>query len=216
MDGPGEPAMTRDERKRAEIRKAALEVFLEGGFLAATVDEIAAAAHTSKRTVYHHFDDKTGLFRAAIRGTIAPMQRSLADVIERAASHDARSSLHGLVRGLMQIIVTPDVARLRRVVIAEADRFPDLAAEWYELGPAQTIDRLERYLARLDSAGEISVPDVRTAAEQLLWLTISTPLNRLMFAPSGTSEASSELERVADAAFETFWTAFGRPQHHQR
>ncbi|MCC6792553.1 MAG: TetR/AcrR family transcriptional regulator, partial [Thermomicrobiales bacterium] len=172
---------------------------------------IAAKARTSKRTVYQHFGDKEGLFRAVIRSTIGPMQRSLQEQIAVVADADARASLRTLVRGLATIVVTPQVVRLRRIVIAEADRFPDLAAEWHDLGPEQTVGRIEEYLAALTRLGALRIDDTRVAAEHLLWLTISTPLNRLMFAPSGTSVSHAELERVADASFEAFWRAYGEP-----
>lgn len=201
-------AQMRGDAKRDAIIAAALRVFLETGYLGTSVDDIAAAAQASKRTVYSHFGDKEGLFREVIRSTIAPMQDALQHQLDRAPRHDARKALRSVARSLATIIVTPQVVRLRRVVIAETDRFPDLAAEWYQLGPGQTIDRLAAYLDELDG---LTIPDPRVAAEHLLWLVVSEPLNRLMFAPSGTTIGTAELSDAAGRAFETFWRAYGRP-----
>lgn len=205
-----QPGRARSEQKRRQILDAALPIFLTGGYLGTSVDEIAAAGSTSKRTVYNHFGDKEGLFRAVIASTIAPMQEALQANIDLAAAGDPREALRSLVHDLAAIIVRPDVIRLRRVVIAECDRFPDLAAEWYRLGPDQTIERLARYLAQMAASGDLRVGESRLAAEHLLWLAISTPLNRLMFAPSGTTVDPAEVRRNAEAAFELFWSAYGQ------
>lgn len=185
--------------------RAALEVFLETGYLGTSVDDIAAAAHASKRTVYSHFGDKEGLFREVIRSTIAPMQAALQQQLDLARNDDPWVSLRAVTRSLATIVVTPNVVRLRRVLSAEADRFPDLADEWYRLGPAQTIDHLADWLA----ASGLRITDPRTAAEQLLWLVISAPLNRLMFAPSGQTARPDELDRAASTAYDLFRLAYG-------
>lgn len=204
-----QPGRKRSERKREQIIHAALPLFLAGGYLGTSVDDIATAAGASKRTVYSHFGDKESLFRSVIAGTITPMQQNLQSRIDLAAGQDPRESLQSLIHSLGTIILEPDVIRLRRVVIAECDRFPDLAAEWYRLGPEQTVERLSSYLAGLAASGALHIEDSRLAAEHLLWLAISTPLNRLMFAPSGTSADPAQLERNAKAAFELFWSAYG-------
>ena len=196
----------RGDAKRGEIMQAALGAFLDRGYLGTSVDEIAAAAHASKRTVYSHFGDKEALFREVIRSTIAPMQEALQRRLDLAPRDDAQEALRSITRSLATIIVTPQVVRLRRVVIAETDRFPDLAAEWYRLGPGQTVDRLVGFLGELDG---LTIPDPRVAAEQLLWLVASEPLNRLMFTPSGTTVSAAELERTASRAFDVFWRAYG-------
>lgn len=206
MAGTVRTPQVRGAAKRDEIMQAALGAFLDRGYLGTSVDEIAAAAHASKRTVYSHFGDKEALFREVIRSTIAPMQKALQSQLDLASRDDPREALRSITRGLATIIVTPQVVRLRRVVIAETDRFPDLAAEWYRLGPEQTVDRLAAYLGELDG---LAIPDLRVAAEQLLWLVVSEPLNRLMFAPSGTTVSAAELELTARHAFDAFWRAYG-------
>ncbi len=195
----------RGDAKRDAIVRAALEVFLEAGYLGTSVDDVAAAAHASKRTVYSHFGDKERLFREVIRSSIAPMQAALEQQLDLARGDDPWEALRTVTRSLASIVVTPNVVRMRRVLSAEADRFPDLAEEWYRLGPVQTVDRLADWLTE----SGLPIPDARTAAEHLLWLVISTPLNRLMFAPSGQVPEPGELDRAASAAFDLFRLAYG-------
>lgn len=137
------------------------------------------------------------------------MNLSVSEQLALAAETEPRDSVHQVMRGLAEIIVTPHVVRLRRVVIAETDRFPDLAAEWYHLGPARTVDRLATYLTALSASGDLVLDDPRTAAEHLLWLAISTQLNRLMFMESGSSLDPDLSMAAADAGFEGFWRAYG-------
>jgi TetR/AcrR family transcriptional repressor of mexJK operon len=196
----------RGDAKRDEIMKAALAVFLDRGYLGASVDEIAMAARASKRTVYSHFGDKEALFREVIRSTIAPMQEALQHQLDLLPRDNPREALRSTAHTLATVIVTPQVVRLRRVVIAETDRFPELSAEWHRLGPGQTVDRLATYLSGLDG---LRLPDPRVAAQQLLWLVVSEPLNRLMFAPSGTAPEPGEIERAATEAVDVLWGAYG-------
>ncbi|MBX6752463.1 MAG: TetR/AcrR family transcriptional regulator [Micromonosporaceae bacterium] len=213
MAGTERTPQVRGAARREEIMQAALDAFLDRGYLGTSVDEIAAAARASKRTVYSHFGDKEALFREVIRSTIAPMQEALQRELDTASRDDPRESIRSIARSLATIILAPQVVRLRRVVIAETDRFPDLAAEWYRLGPGQTVERLAAYLGDLDG---LSIPDLRVAAEQLLWLVVSEPLNRLMFAPSGTTVSPAEIERTASHAFDAFWRAYGPDNDRKR
>src|SRR5580658_4576820 len=59
---------TADERRarETEILTAALGVFLRSGYGASTVDELAAAAQVTKRTLYVYYGDKAGLFAAMV------------------------------------------------------------------------------------------------------------------------------------------------------
>lgn len=205
---PTRTPQVRGDAKRDEIMKAALDVFLDNGYLGTSVDEIAAAAHASKRTVYSHFGDKEALFREVVRSTIAPSQEMLQHRLDLAPRDDPQQALRAVAHSLATIIVTPQVVRLRRVISAETDRFPELAAEWYRLGPGQTVHRLAAYLGQL---GGLDIADLDVAAGQLLWLVVSEPLNRLMFAPSGTSPDPGELARAATAAVDVFWRAYGPP-----
>jgi TetR/AcrR family transcriptional repressor of mexJK operon len=94
-------------------------------------------------------------------------------------------------------------------MIAEADRFPDVSAEWFELGAGQTRSRLSVWFRLLADTGRLRLDDPDMAAEQFLWLAVSTPLNTLMFAPSGTTFPAGEAHRYADAGVDVFVAAYG-------
>lgn len=205
----GAAGRVRGEAKRDQLVAAALGEFLAHGYAGTSVNQVAAAARASKRTVYAHFPDKERMFREVIASTIEPMQRALQGQLDLLPADDPGEALRALINRLASLVVTPRVVQLRRLVIAETDRFPDLAAEWYRLGPAQTISRISKYLEALLKAHRLRIDDTDEAAEELLWLSVSPALNRLLFQPSGTQVTPEELARTSSRAFDTFWLAHG-------
>jgi TetR/AcrR family transcriptional repressor of mexJK operon len=206
-----EPAegLTRTDRKRAAIVAAALPVFLQGGYLAASMDEVANRAQVSKQTVYKQFTDKAALFRHVAAATIEPMQAALGSVLDiRPDTDDLSRDLRTVARRLVATVTSPDLVALRRIIIAEADRFPDIAQQWYDLGPRHTARRLAELFAALARAGRLTVPDPQTAAEHFLWLAVSAPLNQLMFAPSGTGYPQQRAQTHVDEAVRVFLAAY--------
>ena len=84
-----------------EILDAALGVFAEKGFAAAKLTEIARRAGVSKAALYLYFETKEDLFRAAVRGLVAPNLAAIAAALEasEAAVRRARAAAAGRRRG---------------------------------------------------------------------------------------------------------------------
>ncbi|MEU6151977.1 TetR/AcrR family transcriptional regulator [Actinosynnema sp. NPDC047251] len=199
---------TRSARKRRAILDAARTVFLRNGYQGAGMDEIAALAEVSKQTVYKHFADKERLFTEIITADIrAGEQRSDAVLESLPESTDPEADLREIARRLVTVVTRPHLVRMRRVVIGEADRFPDLARAWYTSGPERGYERLAHRFAQLGDQGRLTTPDPLLAAQQFVWLALSVPLNRAMFDPEPFTTA--ELHRFADEAVRTFLAAFG-------
>jgi TetR/AcrR family transcriptional repressor of mexJK operon len=190
---------TRSARKNAAIVAAARRVFLARGYADASMDEVAKAAAVSKQTVYKHFSAKKALFEHVMRATSEPMHAAIHEAIGGTGELD----LQAYGEALLAQVVAPDVVRLRHIILAEADRFPDLAAAWHAQGPAKTIDDLAGRL------GGWNLPDPHSAAEQLMWLLIADPLMRSMFVPGATLTAAERTARVR-AAISTFRAAYGQ------
>src|SRR5690349_4791847 len=58
-------------RTRAAVVEAARELFLRKGYASTTMEEIAAAAGLTKRTLYNNYPDKETLFRQIVTETLA-------------------------------------------------------------------------------------------------------------------------------------------------
>ncbi|MBO0826100.1 MAG: helix-turn-helix transcriptional regulator, partial [Actinobacteria bacterium] len=122
---------TRSERRRRAIMRAAAEVFLQHGYLGATTDEVAARASVSKQTLYKHFSDKQHMFSDIILDTTLQVVDGLSSAVAgtlQGAQHtqDVRRALRDLADGFLDVLLQPEVIRLRRLVIAEAGRFPEI------------------------------------------------------------------------------------------
>ena len=74
----------------------------------------------------------------------------------------------------------PDVLRLRRLVIGEVARFPELGEAFYELGPKRAAEQMALALRQCGCQHGLSLEDPDMAAEHLLCLILSIPLNRAM------------------------------------
>jgi TetR/AcrR family transcriptional regulator, mexJK operon transcriptional repressor len=80
----------------------------------------------------------------------------------------------------LEIVVTPRLMQLRRVVIGEMARFPELGALLHGRGPARSIDRLAAVFAQFAEAGALSLDNPRNAAAFFNWLVMGEPVNNAM------------------------------------
>ena len=118
---------SRSGRKHRAILEAASTVFLRNGYLGTSMDEIAALAQVSKQTVYKHFADKESLFTAVVTVAVdAAGDPVTAEATALADSDDLEADLLVLARDQLGKVMQPHLMRLRRLVIGEAGRFPEL------------------------------------------------------------------------------------------
>jgi TetR/AcrR family transcriptional regulator, mexJK operon transcriptional repressor len=206
--------LSRSARKRKLILDAATAAFLSRGYDGTSMDDVAALAAVSKPTVYKHFADKERLFYEIILATTDQMSELVRLVAEAFVDtddleRDLRVFAHQFIAALMQ----PEVLRLRRLVIANADRFPEMGRAWYEHGFERALATLASQFGRLTELQLLDADDPEMAANHFVGLLLWIPVNKVMF--SGESAASSdvELERYADAAVRVFLRAYGRNGH---
>jgi TetR/AcrR family transcriptional regulator, mexJK operon transcriptional repressor len=203
-------AETRTGRKRRAILAAATTLFLREGYQATSMDQIAAAASVSKQTVYKQFADKESLFREIVTGTVAEISDPVADqVAGLPSSTDPAAALRDLARALLSRVIQPRVMQLRRLVIGEAGRFPELGRLFYDSGPGRTIDALAAAFESLAARGTLRLKDPRLAAEHFNWLVMSALLNRVMLCGETGLPAQADLDRYADAGTQAFLAAYG-------
>src|SRR6266567_973653 len=116
----------RANRKRLQIRQAAVAAFLRTGYVGTSMDDIAAAAKVSKQTVYKHFGSKEELFVAILEATVGDV---MDEVFERVgAPQDRQGGLEAELlttgRRLIVLVMQPELLALRRLMTGEASRFP--------------------------------------------------------------------------------------------
>ena len=118
----------RSARKRRAILDAATEVFLKSGYLGTNMDEIAALSAVSKQTVYKHFSSKEALFIEIVSGmTTGAGDLVHNDVEQLPEGDDLAAYLVEYALRQLTVVLTPRIMQLRRLVIGEVTRFPELA-----------------------------------------------------------------------------------------
>ena len=169
--------------KRQAILATAEEAFLAAHYDSVTMDDLAHSSGVSKQTVYAHFGTKEQLFIELVTS----MTRLAGDDVHQVAAVPVESSdriapaLESILSRQLAAVLQPRMLRLRRLVIGEVPRFPELARAVYEHGPQRAVAALAQMLTDLDARDFLSVPDPRRAATQLNWLVMGAPVNDAMF-----------------------------------
>jgi TetR/AcrR family transcriptional repressor of mexJK operon len=205
---------TRSARKDREIIEAATAAFVSSGYDGTSMEEIATKAKVSKQTVYKHFTDKETLFGEVVRSTANRAN----DVIELVATllSDAESvdrALGQLARSLIATLMDEELLKLRRLIIANADRMPQLGRDWYEKGFERMLATMAECFQKLTDRGLMQTRDHHLAASHFFGMLLWIPMNEAMFTGNSGPRSKAELEQHADASTEAFLIAYGaRPK----
>lgn len=204
---------TQSARKHKAIVEAATTVFLNKGYLGASMDEIASLAAVSKKTVYKHFTDKERLFTEIVIATTDQVDAVVRHVADTTAHpDDLNKDLSELARWMLTTIMQPRLVQLRRLIIASADRFPDLGRIWYERGFERVLTTLATSFHRHAEHGGLRVDDPLLAAHHFAGLLLWIPMNKVMFC-GDDAYSDAELDHYAQQAVDTFLNAYGpRPE----
>lgn len=206
----GEPG--RSERKHRAILDAAAEIFLHQGFSGTSMDEIAARAAVSKQTVYKHFESKETLFIGVVQSmTDQATGRVQTDMHDATDADALREQLRAYAERQLMVVLTPPLMQLRRLVIAEVMRFPELGRTLYEAGPGNAIAILSAAFARWAERGLLIVDDPLLAATHFNWLVMGDAVNQVMMRGDSAIPPPATLRRQAVEAVRVFLAAYGNP-----
>lgn len=99
--------------------------------------------------------------------------------------------------------------QLRRVVIGEAGRFPELGKALYEAGPGRAMTAMATTFQRLADRGLLRIDDPALAASHFNWLVMAQPLNRVMLLGDAEIPDPVALRRHAADGVRVFLAAYG-------
>jgi AcrR family transcriptional regulator len=137
----------------ARILAAARKVFLERGFEGASIDEIAEVARSGKPTIYSRFRDKRALFTEVMMRDILSRLAEFKAEVPTGATIEERLTSAAIT--LVHWGFDSDRIALMRLAIAEARRFPDLAATVSRTARDLSTELGVRLLGELTQSGEL-------------------------------------------------------------
>lgn len=194
-----------ESAKRRQILDGARAVFLNRGFDAASMGEIAREAGVSKGTLYVYFESKEDLFQAIVEEERAAQAEQV--FAFDSEDHDVEAVLTRLGLEFVRFLSEPHRVSSLRTVIAIAERMPELGKRFYAMGPACGSARLAGYLKDQVSAGILEVPDCELAAAQFLDSCKSTTLLPLLMNAADRPSAE-RVDHVVATAVRTFLAAY--------
>jgi AcrR family transcriptional regulator len=152
----------RKEARPQELLSAALDLFVERGYLATRLDDVAKNAGVSKGTLYLYFTNKEDLFKAVVRENVVPVLGEAEQTVDRFEG-DSATLFRDIMIGWWSRIGNTKLAGLTKLMMAESGNFPDVAKFYHEevisRGNALIIRMLERGISR----GEFRPIDVKQA-----------------------------------------------------
>ena len=199
-------------RSRAAVVEAARVLFLRQGYAGTTMEQIAALAGLTKRTVYNNYGDKDALFTQIVADVLAYAEAFVRGLHEEftvgVTAANLEATLQDLGRRLALGILRPEVIALRRLLIGEARAFPALGAEYFERAPGQVLAALADGFQQLQRRGLLRVSDARRAASHFAYLVAGEPLDRAMLV--GTMPPESQVIAGARDGVETWLARYAR------
>lgn len=182
----------RGEALREHILLAAKDVFLETGFERASMDQIAARAETSKRTLYAHFESKDRLFLAVVdlvRELYLDRLGTPGDYAE-----DGAEAVALYCGRFVQMLLWEPTVRMCRLGVAEAERLPGASARYYEA----VFDSMHRRLADfLGARCGVAPADAEGAAHALVAGAVHPSFTRALFGVEPPRTARPEPAAIA-------------------
>ncbi|MDT5007263.1 MAG: TetR/AcrR family transcriptional regulator, mexJK operon transcriptional repressor [Mycobacterium sp.] len=199
----------RSARKRQTILTAGQQLFLSNGYQGTSMDQVAATAAVSKQTVYKHFGEKRELLFAIVTDALDSAAGSVREhILALADSTDLDADLTTLAGDYLRVVMQEPVVQLRRLVIGEANRLPELARLYYEHAPLRTLGLLADAITALHDRGLLNAPEPSLAAEHFAFLIVGRPIDQALFDGAPAVLARVDVDSYARAGVDVFLAAY--------
>lgn len=198
----GRPTRLEAESRLMRLLDVARRHFLAAGYRETSVDGIAREAGIAKKTLYHHFGGKAGLFTAIIETLRRSWIAELRDIV--LMPHRPEQVLEAVALHLLDVGTRQEMIELHRLFLVEAHRFPDLARSNYDKdGSPCGMEPLSSYLRTAVAEHTLKIDDVALATEQFTSLVLGGIRSRLLLGAARRPSAF-ERHRIARQAVHIF------------
>lgn len=195
---------------REAIVDAAQRLFLERGFGAVSMDELAVAACVARRTLYNQFTSKEEIFREMLLRVSRQLEDAFPPGIE--TEGDVDRVLRLIARVILDLHKNPEYLGFLRMVVADSRQFPWIAKEFAAVMDPQT-ERLKRYIAHLNDMRILDCRNPTLAAHQFMGV-----INELSLWPwmLGRKSLPIPVDEVVEETIRMFLQHYRRPKSKRR
>jgi TetR/AcrR family transcriptional regulator of autoinduction and epiphytic fitness len=183
---------------RDAIVDAAERLFLERGFGAVSMDELAEAAGVARRTLYNQFAGKEEIFREMLTRVSRQLEDALPPGIETQGNVD--QVLRLVANAILGLHRNREYLGFLRMVVADSRQFPWIAEAFAAVMDPQT-ERMVRYLAHVTSLGLLNCSNPLLAAHQFMGILNEFSLWPWMMGREGLPISHDELAEEAVTMF---------------
>jgi len=196
----GRPTRAEAERRLARLLDTAARLFLEHGYEAVSVEEIAKQAGVAKRFIYARYGNKADLFVATFERTFPRQFHNAMQAIEP-SRYGAEHGLYELGRKFLEIAIQPEAITLHRLFVSAAPLFPDIARRFVEKNRDLALKEVERVFKFYVERGEIELPQPRLMIEHFLISVAGIPQRLALMGMTESPEEQDQRLRLAARLF---------------
>lgn len=168
----------RNSLTRRRIVEAARQVFLLNGFRGTRIDQIAADAAVSKRSLHHHFGSKEALFRSLVAEEAQRIAAALPSIDRE--EPDPCLAMRQIGGAVLETLNHPTTVTTLRLIIGALGHFPRLGEEFLRASLGPTMEQMATYLDLHAASGTIRIDNSRAAAEEFARQCLAHVIERLL------------------------------------
>jgi AcrR family transcriptional regulator len=174
----GRPQLRSDEETRRMIIEAAGEEFRKNGYARTCMNDVACAAGVSTKTLYRLIPAKEELFSIFVTDRIDRFLEAVNPI--QVDTLDIDDALERILIAYGTLTLSPETIGVNRLAIAESDRFPHIAATFYERAVMRINTAMAGWLRTQHERGLIELDDPDMAAGMLRGMMLMEPQRAVM------------------------------------
>lgn len=186
----------RKEARPHELLASAIDLFVERGFAATRLEDVARRAGVSKGTLYLYYTNKEDLFKAVVRQSILPTIDDAETSVAEFEGHSAELLRHVILNWWRRVGSTK-ASGISKLILAEADNFPELARFYQQEVMSRGVRTIASMLERGIERGEFRAIDIAQTSQVLIapmmmlstWKHTIAPCERCDLQPEAFLEA---------------------------